>query len=83
MRKKKNKGLVYQFEKGFEDPIKKVTDLPRYGQWLPISVSAILVGLTPQMVRYLMKNEVVEAIQFKKGPVLINHKDVLKNWVNI
>ena len=81
MKKRRKSGLVYKFEKGTEDPIREVDDLPP-GLWLPISVSACLTGYTAQMIRYLMKNGVVDAIRFEKGPILINHRDVLKKWIN-
>ena len=83
MKKKKNKALTYEFEKGFKDPIVNVTEFPKHGLWVPVSISAVLAGITPQMIRYLIKNEVIGVIKFKKGPILINHKDVLKKWVNL
>jgi len=49
------------------------------GTWLPVSITAMIAGVSEQKVRLDWINYRCHAIKFDKGPLLINVEDILKN----
>jgi len=77
---RKKRGLNYDAK--LEYKVKEVSEAPENCDWLPISIASLLTGYTSMMLRFLYKNDIIRSVQFKSGPILVNWKDVIKNWLN-
>jgi hypothetical protein len=49
-----------------------INKLPEYGTWLPVNSAAEQTGWSGQMIRILFFKEIIEAIRFKNGPMLVD-----------
>lgn len=45
------------------------------GLWLPVSVAAVLLGCTNQTVHLLRITGQLDAIRFRRGPLLVNMRE--------
>lgn len=71
--------MALDYKKNIE--VEVVTDVPRTGLWVPISVAAQMAGYSEEMIRHLYKNEIMKSIRFERGPILVNYEEMHENWV--
>lgn len=73
-------GLNYDYKTGRDkrnEPEKGSFPLPE-GTWLPVSIAAHIAGISKQMARIKINNNLVKCLEFPTGPVLVKLEDLFQ-----